>query len=622
MQHTKIFNKLKHINPIIGLWAIFIASIPNAVFASNCDDKLYKALNPDICRAPSYSFAGVGTASLIGGSAILGGALALISMANASGTNSDGVLSHVPHPTMPTYNMVGGDVDKIQLAGIINTDKYAQNYNQYNDIRLAYSIARGYTGRGTTIAVLDRGLDSWHGATVAGIASGPISPNATVESYTVTHEDFTFLSYREIGNVIKSASQSANVINASWAVPASATDIKSRHDLIQKTDINFVNQISHAAQYNDTIFVWAAGNNSMPESSALSVLPKFMPELNGHFINVVAWDSQTGALADYSNACGITKDWCITAPGNINTGKTNASGTSFAAPIVSSAIAVLREAFPYMNASQITELLLTTARDLGTVGIDEIYGHGMLDLERATRPVGAPLVPLDGEIMQPLQTARISGTIAKQIKSADLQFAFFDEFGRAFTTSLNENISVNNVGRGFMRLRNWQPETSVQLGNLELGMRHSDYIAGDGFLKTENQNLTSFIGWHNKFNIGDIEITQRTNIGFGTPQATPDSMISGFSNIYTASIGISAQYQDWKISIASPDTIIGGKMYLHLPIGRASNGNIIYNDYAINLVSRPAIEYSVQYKFLTGTFIDNPYGTDEFFIMAKTKFQF
>ena len=74
--------------------------------------------------------------------------------------------------------------------------------------------------------------------------------------------------------------------------------------------------------------------------------------------------------------------------------------------------------------------------------------------------------------------------------------------------------------------------------------------------------------------------------------------------------------------MGTPDTIIGGNMYLRTPTGRAINGEYTYRDYAIDLASRPSIEYGASYKFLHMGFVDNAYGTDEFYMLAKTKIQF
>lgn len=593
---------------IMMLCGVFL---PNAALA-DCANPTFRKNNPSKCQ----SFAGMGTLAMGGGALALGGVAVL---ALGSGGASGGGHS-VPMATLPTYTHVGADVDSTHLSAVMNSDNYIMNFEQYNDIRLAYSVARGYTGVGSTIAVVDTGPNHWHGASVAAIAGDPIAPNAKIEYYQITSKSTEFLSYHEIGNVI-SGIKTADIINNSWNATKSADTIYSREQLAALTDNNFINSISASAA-RGAIFVWAAGNEGAMQSGALSAMPRVMPELSGHFINVVAWDSATGALADYSNACGVTKNYCITAPGtDLDTGERNVSGTSFAAPVVSAAVAVIREAFPYMAPDEITKLLFTTARDLGTPGIDEIYGWGMLDLERATRPVGAPLVPLDENMMQPLRTARLSGAIGHKIQSANLKLAYFDSFGRAFETRLNDNISVKNRGLGFDRLRG-RSNMSVRAGNLEFGFSSGDFISGDGFLKTDGKNTVTFIAANNTFYIGDAEIFQRTQIGKSSPHPAPESMITEFSDVYVASMDMGLRMHDWVVSISVPDTIIGGTMRLRLPTGRDADGTIRFHDYEIDMTSRPALEYGVEYKFLRAAFVDNPRGTDEFYIIAKTKISF
>ncbi len=589
--------------------------------ANNCDNIIYRKYNPSKCAGTSMSFAATG-ATIGLGSALVGGALALAGGLSSGGGGGATTQSAAPvMPTLPVYNLVGGDVDSAHLASIANNSLYNKNFNQYNEIRLNYSLARGFTGKNSTIAILDAGDDTWHGKTVAAIARGPIAPDATVNTYKIVDNNMDFLPYAQIGEVIKSAGD-ANIFNSSWSVQMRADQVHSRAQMIAITDANFINQMVAAAE-RDAIFVWAAGNDyDKQQSSALSAIPRVVSELRGHFINVVAWDDETGTLAQFSNACGVTKDYCITAPGtNISVGYSNANGTSFAAPIVSAATAVLREAYPYMTAEQITNLLFETARDLGAPGVDEIYGHGMLDLERATRPVGAPLVTISENVVQPLSTARVSGDIGRQIKSADIKFASFDNYGRPFESNLNDNITIKNRGRGFEHLR---AETrSMSAGKFEIGFKKSDFLRTDGFLKSNDPRTTiTFVGYANSFQINDVEIFHNMSIGSSKPDTSADSVVTKFSNIYTASATFGAKYGEWSASIAIPDAIISGTMEMRMADGRAQSGNIIWRNYEIDLASRPAIEYAVTYKFLTAAFVDNPYGTDEFYILAKSKLRF
>lgn len=59
------------------------------------------------------------------------------------------------------------------------------------------------------------------------------------------------------------------------------------------------------------------------------------------------------------------------------------SGTSFAAPHVTGAIALLKSAFPMATVSQIETALFDSAADLGNRGTDDQYGYGMLDVAAA-----------------------------------------------------------------------------------------------------------------------------------------------------------------------------------------------------------------------------------------------
>ena len=59
------------------------------------------------------------------------------------------------------------------------------------------------------------------------------------------------------------------------------------------------------------------------------------------------------------------------------------SGTSFSAPHVSGAIALLKQAFPEKSGTELKLLLLETARDLGEEGEDNAYGRGIIDVYAA-----------------------------------------------------------------------------------------------------------------------------------------------------------------------------------------------------------------------------------------------
>jgi subtilase-type serine protease len=158
-------------------------------------------------------------------------------------------------------------------------------------------------------------------------------------------------------------------------------------------------------------------SNQVPFSELADVN---LSSLAGTLIAVTASNinQNTGAvtLADFSNQCGAAADWCITAPGvdiystvPMNTyAQDGWSGTSMAAPFVAGAAAVLRQAFPYMTARQIIEVLLTTATEVNNQNRESIrdFGHGLLNIGRAVKgPIefGHPsLIPGNASIFAPI----------------------------------------------------------------------------------------------------------------------------------------------------------------------------------------------------------------------------
>ena len=130
--------------------------------------------------------------------------------------------------------------------------------------------------------------------------------------------------------------------------------------------------------------------------SADASLPLNYESLIGKWLAVVATDDND-RIADFSNGCGAAKYWCLAAPGegiwSASALKINAVssrfGTSFAAPHVSGALALLISRLPQMPKPVIKAILLATATDLGESGVDDVYGHGLVNVEAAITVQGS-----------------------------------------------------------------------------------------------------------------------------------------------------------------------------------------------------------------------------------------
>ena len=96
------------------------------------------------------------------------------------------------------------------------------------------------------------------------------------------------------------------------------------------------------------------------------------------------------------------KYYFIVAPGQVrgaasgNRTQVN-TGTSFAAPIVSGAAALIKSKWQHLNPTEVRQILLITAKDKGKKGVDPVYGRGVLNINRALDPINGTVSLSNGE---------------------------------------------------------------------------------------------------------------------------------------------------------------------------------------------------------------------------------
>jgi hypothetical protein len=162
----------------------------------------------------------------------------------------------------------------------------------------------------------------------------------------------------------------------------------------------------------DAVVVIAAGNSGAPcrennlnGCNALAVAAAHLPQTRE---SVIVAGATTGTntnekIASYSTRAGVLADRFLLAPGvtGLYTEETFSQepeeivGTSFSAPRISGAAALLRQKFPNLDGEQTASILLLTGdKDINNDGIDDFagtsstYGHGKLDVPAAMSPVG------------------------------------------------------------------------------------------------------------------------------------------------------------------------------------------------------------------------------------------
>ena len=139
------------------------------------------------------------------------------------------------------------------------------------------------------------------------------------------------------------------------------------------------------------VVVMSAGNDGAAQPSGFAVGGA---QNSGGMVIIAGAMDENRAIASFSNQAGTAGASYLTALGSrVRTIDQNGtgylySGTSFSAPVISGAAALLASAFPNLTGRQIVELLLSTADDAGAAGIDPVFGRGILNIERAFSPQG------------------------------------------------------------------------------------------------------------------------------------------------------------------------------------------------------------------------------------------
>ena len=254
---------------------------------------------------------------------------------------------------------------------------------------------------------------------------------------------------------------------------------------------NFGSAIAAMAQGgagDKTILVWAAGNahgdpcdpaetaqcvGNQVDAVSVEVLPGLVAriaELQGHSIAVVALQ-EDGAIADFSNRCGIAAGNCIAAPGeqvrvayfgpkngSPFRGHADVRGTSFAAPFVAGGLAVMKQLFrDQLSNPELVTRLFATAADDGIYADRTVYGQGAMDLRAATWPVGVLDVPVgsnrvDGRGAALAATRLHAGAAfgdAIERSLSGREIAAFDTLGAPFWFDLGD-FTAAAAARGMM----------------------------------------------------------------------------------------------------------------------------------------------------------------------------
>ncbi|WP_375600728.1 S8 family peptidase [Brevundimonas sp. SH203] len=326
------------------------------------------------------------------------------------------------------------------------------------DIKVQSAWSSGATGSGVTVAVVDSGiantlpeLEGRISSASTDVVSGRNTPYVESSSHGTRVSGVIASNFNGFGTI--GVAYQSTILS----IRADISDCKDKDDKVCFTSSDLVRALDYAVANGVKIINMSLGGDGRLGSAFEAALLRAVssgavivassgndgeanpgwparyavdPRFAGGVIAVGSHGS-TDVMSSFSNKAGDTATAYISAPGEeIVTGCEGTScwrvsGTSFSAPHVSGALALLMQAFPNLSARQALAILVDTARDAGDPGTDIVYGRGLLDLANAFRPTGTTSTPMaDG------------GAIKTAIEPGGfIGGAFGDAFGRQ--TALN-----------------------------------------------------------------------------------------------------------------------------------------------------------------------------------------
>ncbi|QYO77590.1 S8 family peptidase [Devosia salina] len=448
-------------------------------------------------------------------------------------------------------------------CGVSSTGTQSSPFQLHN-VNWAHSA--GLTGAGQLIAIVDDGfrlthtefagksitksgtlpLES-HGTFVASVAAGNkngsgmhgVAPGASLHLTSFQPSGSTLSIPNVIAGTQAAAGLGAVVQNNSWGFNTSAQNLQNylaanpgastaqgMNALLGHGSSNWQSYINALDNFqNNGVIVWAlSNNNSLAYGDVTATLPYFEPRLAEAWITTANGYFEVNGSGDItravrlSAACGLAAKFCLAGDGIVRaawgTGDNNYAsgfGTSFVAPQVSGAVALLAEAFPDMTPAEWAQRLLASADNswfaaqgvaiAGTVdygnGVSHAYstewGHGVLDIKAALSPIGSVSVLsgasvasaerhdlADSTIVAP---ASFGDSLTRALAPQDL--AVFDSLNRAYSVSAASAVASAPIAVT-PRLPG---QASLDQGHEGLNLMHTGDLAGavSGFGGTGGQ---------------------------------------------------------------------------------------------------------------------------------------
>lgn len=516
-----------------------------------------------------------------------------------------------------------------------DTAEFRRNYGANEFVNGLYAQDAGFTGKGVVVGVIDDGVLNVNGELDGRIDTALSKDFGTITSGGVTTNrnvigDMNSDHGTAVANVIAANRNGSGTVGYAPEVTLAVLRISDWNEdtkteilthAIEALDyagskgIKLINSSlsSGASQvYADAMTRYGATGglivNSAGNSSGAD--PKDAGSINASNRNAVIF---VGALSpgitaysmeSYSNLAGSLKDRYVVAVGTNITTSVNGtlgtfSGTSSATPVVAALAATILNKWPQLSGQQAGEIILNTAKDLGAPGVDEIYGHGLVDFKAALSPVNPTLS--NGARQTSVQTSVMAVPSAMgigSIQTALSKVTVLDEYGRDFSGSISDMIIKPESKQGHWlrrRIEQMGPggATTLAMGNFASSFGFVSNRVGprDGEVRT-------------RVTAGSMQyITD--GYGFRAGWNAQDSMQTDVMGLAPFADGILAYAPQAGNSFGVDRYVGGGKLGLTVSTGR-------YDGSAANAAtlgwSKDGTDLRVSFIDETGTIMGTPTG--------------
>jgi subtilisin family serine protease len=186
-----------------------------------------------------------------------------------------------------------------------------------------------------------------------------------------------------------------HIVNASWGIERGDISDAEYDNWLAYRVSSFDQAVEDGKQ---ALIVYAAGNSGNTctgsrsedcsiEQATIAALRDAGYTAGENKIFVGSLADGSDEMASYSLIAGdLMYDFIVAHDDVVTTGDGN--GTSYAAPRVTGAAALVSQKFPNLTSAQVKQVLLQTAYDLGATGVDEVFGYGRLSVVNSLSPVG------------------------------------------------------------------------------------------------------------------------------------------------------------------------------------------------------------------------------------------